>query len=250
MSAPASSLPARWRSLAAPGIASLLAFALMASLGVWQLRRLEWKEAIIARIDARVNAAPAPLPAPDAWASLAPDDYEYRKVRVRGVFDHAREAHVFQAAGARTREPGFLVLTPLVLASGAQVVVNRGFVPQRLEKPQTRAAGQVAGEVDVTGLMRAPEARNLFTPPDQPDKAVFHVRDPASIAQAYGLSRAAPFTIDADETPVPGNWPQGGATTLNIPNKHLAYAWTWFGLAATLLGVFGAFAWRRLKGRD
>ncbi len=250
MTAPAISMKARWRSLLAPGAASLLAFALMASLGMWQLRRLEWKEGVIARIEARVSAPIAPLPGPETWAQLSPDDYEYRRVNLRGVFDHAREAHVFQAAGARTREPGFLVLTPLRLASGDQVLVNRGFVPQALEKPETRAAGQIAGETLIMGLMRSPEARNLFTPADQPEKKVFHVRDPASIAGAYGLTRTAPFTIDADETPVPGGWPQGGATTLNIPNKHLAYAWTWFGLAATLLGVFAAFAWRRLKGVD
>ena len=76
---------------------------------------------------------------------------------------------------------------------------------------------------------------------------MFHVRDPAAIAAAFRARRVAPFMIDADATPVPGGWPRGGTTTLTIPNNHLSYALTWFGLAATLIGVFGAFAWRRLS---
>jgi surfeit locus 1 family protein len=72
------------------------------------------------------------------------------------------------------------------------------------------------------------------------------VRDPAAVAAAKGLDRVAPFLLDADPAPNPGDWPKGGQTRLAIPNDHLQYALTWFGLALTLAGVFSAFAWRRL----
>ena len=51
-------------------------------------------------------------------------------------------------------------------------------------------------------------------------------------------------------SPNPGGWPKGGQTQLNLPNNHLQYAFTWFGIALTLVGVYGAFAWRKLRGRD
>ena len=61
------------------------------------------------------------------------------------------------------------------------------------------------------------------------------------------LDDAAPFSIDQDASSVPGELPQGGETVLDIPNNHLSYAFTWFGLAAGLLGVYAVFAWRRLR---
>ena len=92
----------------------------------------------------------------------------------------------------------------------------------------------------VTGLLRMPEGRSWFTPADDPARGIWQERDPAAIAKAYGLARAAPFFIDADDAPNPGGLPQGGETTLVFPNRHLEYALTWFGLALALLAVFVA----------
>ena len=235
------------RSLIAPGLVAALALAALVSLGNWQMARLDWKEAIVSRMAARIHSAPQPLPPVGEWASLATLDYEYRRVALVGAFDHAKEARVFHAAGGLMREPGWLVLTPLQLASGGQVIVNRGFVPLALADQATRLGGQVAGEVRLSGLMRAPEPRNPFTPADQPQKREWHVRDPIAIAAYFELRDAAPFTIDADEATFPGGWPKGGSTNLKIANNHFSYAMTWYGLALTLLGVFAVFAWRRLR---
>jgi surfeit locus 1 family protein len=242
-----SAAPQRLRALIAPGLATALALAALVSLGNWQMARLEWKEAIVSRMEARIHSAPQPLPARSEWGALSPLDYEYRRVIATGAFDNAKEARVFHAAGGPMREPGWLVLTPLKLAAGGQVIVNRGFVPLALADPATRPAGQIAGEVQVAGLMRAPEPRNSFTPADQPQKREWHVRDPISIAAHFELADAAPFLIDADDAALPGGWPKGGATNFKIVNNHFSYAMTWYGLALTLLGVFAVFAWRRLR---
>jgi surfeit locus 1 family protein len=93
--------------------------------------------------------------------------------------------------------------------------------------------------------MRPPESRNLFTPPDEPDNNLWFTRDPAALAAHWRLADVAPFSVDADATPNLGGWPKGGATVMNIPNNHLSYALTWFGLAATLAAVAVAFIWRR-----
>ena len=48
--------------------------------------------------------------------------------------------------------------------------------------------------------------------------------------------------------PDPGGWPKGGVTLVNLPNRHLEYAFTWFGLAGALAAIFAAFVAARLRG--
>jgi len=224
--------------------ATLAAFAVLVSLGTWQVRRLAWKEDLIARVEARVHAEPAALPAPDAWAGLTAEEIEYRPVRLSGRFDHGREVHVFIALG-EPKGPlggqGYFVLTPLALEGTDRVVfVNRGFVPLDRKDPASRPGGQVAGTVAVTGLMRPAEARNWLSPADDVARNVWFVRDPATMAVATGLdpAKVAPFTVDEAAGETPGGLPQGGETVIAFPNSHLGYAITWYGLAAALVGVW------------
>ncbi len=238
----------RWRALIVPALFTLLVGATLIGLGVWQLHRLAWKEAIIARIEARTKAPPQPLPPVSSWAHLAAADYEYRHVALDGIFRNDEEALVFR--GSADDGPGYLVMTPLALRDGGIVLVNRGFVPDALKEKSSRPAGQLPGLVHIVGLMRQPEPRNLFTPADDPAKGQFFTRDPTVIASHLSLADAAPFTVDADATPNPGGWPKGGSTQLEIPNNHFSYALTWFGLALGLFGVFLSYAVRRLKEED
>jgi surfeit locus 1 family protein len=233
------------RGLVLPALLALTAFAILVCLGIWQVQRLTWKEALIARIEARVHAPPAPLPPQSQWPALKPADYEYRHVRLRGRFDR-REALVFRGSGPQAGDgPGYLVLAPLILPDGAAVIVNRGFVPESAKHPATH--GPLQGEITVTGLMRQPEPRNLFTPADRPDEERWFTRDPGAIAAHFGLARAAPFSIDEDYSGDPKALPRGGTTVIAVPNNHLAYALTWFGLALALAGVFAAWLWTKLK---
>ena len=231
--------------LAAAGAASLAGIALLIGLGVWQLQRLAWKEALIAEVDARAHAAPVPAPPPSEWAGLKPADFEYARVEVQGVFDYARQAYVFRSLETprgRYGGVGYLVMTPLRLDSGETVIVNRGFTP---EAKKAEAATGPQGETRVIGLMRASEKRNLFTPADEPERGVFFTADVEGLAKALQLRAHAPFLIDAEAGPDP--LPEGGETRLSFPNNHLSYALTWFGLAAALAGVFGAYAFGELR---
>jgi len=188
----------------------------------------------------------APAGAAAAWPSLSQAAGEYRHVTVTGVFDHAKEAFVFRTAGSGLGEAGFYVLTPLRLDGGGTLLVNRGFVPERLRDSAQRVADQVTGNVTLSGVLRWPEERNMSTPADEPSRRTWYTRDPPSIAKALDVADAAPFSLDADPDPK-GAVLRGGATTVNIRNDHLSYAFTWFGLAATLVIVFGLVVWRRLR---
>ena len=239
-------MPQRRATLVWPAVATCMAAAILVSLGVWQLHRLAWKEGLIAAIETRANAAPQPLPPVAEWPQLRPEDYEYRHVTATGTFEHGEETLVFRASGGTAgKQPGYHVLTPLRLKSGGYVIVNRGFIPLDRKDQSSRLAGLIQGETEVTGLMREPEARNFFTPADDPAAGTYFTRDPGLLAKHFALAPAAPFSIDADGTRLPGGWPKGGATERDFSNNHLSYALTWFGLAMALIGVFAAFAWQR-----
>jgi surfeit locus 1 family protein len=242
----------RVRGLVLPAILAALGLAILFGLGVWQLERLAWKNDLIARVEARTQAPATPLPPENEWNRLTGERDEYRRVTVSGIFRHDREVQVYTVVSeepGRHAGPGYWVLTPLELPSGAFVIVNRGFVPEGKKDPATRREGQTAGSVTLAGLLRMPEQAGFFTPANDPARNAWYRRDPAEIARAYGLSRVASFTIDADATPNPGGLPEGGRTRVRFPNNHLQYAVTWFGLALALAGVFGAFAWQRLRPR-
>ena len=241
------------RSLIVPGLAALVALAILIGLGTWQIQRKAWKEDLIAQIETRAYGEPGAILPESEWPAWRADQDEFRKVRVTGTFLHQFEAPVYGLArGERQGAPiqGYYLITPLRLASGAIVMINRGFVPTDLRDPGTRPESQPVGEVTITGLVRAPEARNPFTPNDDPARTRWFARDPQAMAAAHKLERVAPFLIDADASPNPGGWPRGGQTPLTLPNNHLQYAVTWYGIALTLIGVFAAFAWRRLKGSE
>jgi surfeit locus 1 family protein len=238
---------ARLRSLWAPGLAALVCLAILLGLGTWQLARKGEKEALITRIIERSHAEPpAAPPAFGAWDARAD---EFSRVRVRGTFLHDRETLVH---GLAPGEPGralqgFYVLTPLRRDDGATILINRGFIPTELKRPEDRAAGQVTGEATVTGMLRASEARGMFVPESDPKRDAWFTRDIPGISAARGLTNVAPYLIEADATPNPGGWPRGGQLRVDLPNNHLQYAFTWFGIAACLIGVFSVFAWRRLN---
>ena len=233
------------RQLVWPTLFTLVAGAILVVLGVWQLHRLAWKEGLLAEIAARADAPPVALPPLAEWSRLKPEDYDYRHVEVSGRFAYADTALVFSPGGPQGVGPGYLFLTPLRLASGAYVIVNRGFVPAELAAKLRDQAGRDE-DVHLFGLMRPPQRRSMFTPADHPDKGEYFTRDPLAIAAHFDLAPMAPFTIDVDATPGATGWPRGGATERDLPNNHLSYALTWFGLAVGLLGVFVAFVIRKV----
>jgi surfeit locus 1 family protein len=223
----------RFRPLLVPTLWFVPGFALLLGLGVWQIERLHEKEALIAAIQAGINAPAVPLA--DALATGAADA-EWHHVRVQGHFRHDREAYLF--AQGPMGAVGVQVLTPLVQDNGQATLIDRGFVPEALRDPKSREAGQVEGEVSLTGVLRLSQAPGLFTPAPDPKTRLWFVKDIPSIANMLGVTVQAPIVVDADATPNPGGWPLGGRTRVDIPNDHLQYAITWFGLALALAGVY------------
>jgi surfeit locus 1 family protein len=271
-----------------PTVAALAALAVLVGLGTWQLDRKRWKEDLLAKIAAGAKAEPVVLfqrgivsikdlteqlrlPADIKDAVEAGDVIvletleskeflkfpEYRHVVARGRFLHDKEQYLYAPTPAGL---GWHVYTPLQVAPGRVVWINRGFVPDARKAPATRPEGQVAGEVEVKGLVRFPAGKGVFTPVNDVQNNLWYWPDIAAMTAAAfpdgpqnapgGPRRpeALPLVIEADAEPEPpGGLPRGGVTRLQLPNRHLEYAVTWYGLALTLIGVYLAFALSRWR---
>lgn len=230
-------------------VAVLIAFAILVSLGVWQLYRLDWKRDLIGSMNARL-AAPAIAFDEAAGRAAAGERMDYRPVFLVGRYAHELETFVF---GTLDGVPGVYIFTPLApsgTAAGPRYVfVNRGFAPQDFRAPGTRAEGLVAGEVRVEGLFRSAEERHgpakWLAPEDQIADNLYFIRNPRTLAASRSLDVSS-YYIDSRGRESAGPWPKGGVTRVEFPNRHLEYALTWFGLAGALIAVF--IAWRRKRG--
>jgi surfeit locus 1 family protein len=223
----------RFRPQLVPTLWFLPGLALLVGLGIWQIQRLHEKEALIASVEAGMKAPAAPLA--DVIARDGPGNAEWHHVRVMGRFLHDKEVYIF--AQGPLGASGVQVVTPFVEDSGETILVNRGFVPEALRKPEARSGGQIDGETALTGVLRLSQQGGLFTPAADVKSRMWFVKDVPGMATAMGVS-VPPYIVEADATPNPGGWPLGGQTVVDFPNSHLQYAITWFGLALALTGVY------------
>jgi len=224
----------RFRPALVPTLFTLVAVVVCAGLGVWQVERLQWKRHLIAERAAALAAPPvAPPRMPGEAAAM-----EYRRVMVAGEFLHDRE--ILRIAAGETGGSRYDVLTPLREADGRVVFIDRGLIPVDLQDPAKRAAGQPAGLVRVTGVLRLPpqEKPSVFLPDNKPERNLWFWLDLRAMAAAGSMSEVAPFYIVADATPNPGGWPKGREVAEPLPNNHLQYAITWFALAIAALVVY------------
>jgi len=222
------------------------ALAVLIGLGVWQLQRLQWKEGLIAQIEARVHAPPMTLRQAMARAR-AGEDVGYMRIEAEGSFDHDKERHLYAVTDGGV---GWHVITPLTTPDGDVVLIDRGFVPDALKDRGTRPQGEIEGRVTVIGLARLSEAQGSFVPDNEPERNRWYWRDLGGLTRSMfpeSSPHVAPFIIEAEKGDIPGGWPLGGQTRLDIPNDHLQYAITWFLLAFSLLIIYLVYVRSRLR---
>jgi surfeit locus 1 family protein len=224
------------RRLLVPAATTLVMLGVLVGLGTWQVQRLAWKRGLLAQI-AEAETRPAiPLPAyPPPFA----------KVSVTGTL----RTDLAALYGAEVRDErngpvfGGQLIEPLERPGQPPLLVVRGWVRTQSANagppPQPPAAGQVA----IEGYVRAPDHAGGFAAKDDVSKRVFYTLDPAAIGAALGLPLVAPYTLVAMGPPAtqPGQ-PNPVQHLPRPPNDHLSYAITWYGLAATLVVIFGLFA--------
>jgi len=225
---------------------TIVALAILIDLGFWQVARLHWKEGLLARIHALQSAPPQPL-ADVLRQAVAGGDVDY--VRVSANCPDIETSAFVKLWAVPDARSGFRIITACRLAAApyASILVDRGFMVQ------DDAAKLVPGRgarltVPITGVLRKGDKANFVTPPNQPAQNLWYSRDTNAMARALGVTSPAPVFLFL-ETPAPkGVGPTPAPLPTDIPNNHLQYAITWFGLAAALAGVYLASLWRRRQG--
>lgn len=227
-------------------VATVIAFAILIGLGVWQLQRLKWKVTLLANI-AAAEAAPAkPIePVLDALANHHNVDFTRVKVTCRGLA-HAPAVELY---ALRNAEIGARLISscPVVSAYYRSILVDRGFVPDTVTtRPSVDPAD--SGHVDLIGVLRAPERGNFMTPANKPGRWYLH--DAEAMGKALNTDRpVAPVFLMAETSSNPDfKALEAAPFPIDIPNRHLEYALTWFGLAGALAGVYGAAVFKRMRG--
>lgn len=222
-----------WMLLGCP----ILAFG----LGVWQVKRKEGKEALIEALNARLDAAPIPLPTnPETVKEL-----DYRKVSVTGEYDHDAEitlgprTMLREAFDGNAGDPGVHVITPFVRDdTGERILVNRGWAPQPKTRPETRPEGQVKGKITVDAIVfnSKPDKANGFIPDNEPEKGRWFWVDIAAMAEAL---HTQPIMIEVAKGGTPDSGlPVAGQSQITIRNEHMQYIITWFSLSACTLAMW------------
>lgn len=215
-----------------PTIIFITSLLMLLCLSFWQFKRLIWKERLIASINQQGQHDPIMLP-----EHFALDDLLYRKVKLKGSFVHDQELYLYGGSRQFKGEIGYFVLTPLELENGKLVLINRGWVPERLKSPSLRPATLLKEKVEIFGVVMASEKKATFTYDNQLDKNLWFYIDMAQISQHLKCNLGN-FYILAAENKDPKVLPRGKNLTVNIYNNHLVYALTWLMLAIAFIVVY------------
>jgi surfeit locus 1 family protein len=226
--------------LCVPLIFGVIGVSLLMSLGFWQLRRLAWKEAILARIEGQINRPPVALPAdpqPPGPDRLADPGDLYLPVALEGWIG-GPEIHVL--VSTRTDGPGLRVISALRTADGRRVLLDRGFLPETL-----RRQNHAPRYLQIIGNLNWPDEIDAYTPPPDPGAGLWFARDIAAMAKA--LNTEPVLVVAKSDTgdqirPLP-------VDMQSIPNDHLGYALQWFGLAIAWAGMTAAYLWRITRAK-
>lgn len=222
---------------------TLLFGALFVTLGLWQLGRAQQKLELQAAFDRAGSGARLAL----MLASPAPDLLATHEASARGAYDAQRQLLLDNQS--RERVPGYRVWTPLRLASGGVLIVDRGWVaadPDRRKLPDLAVA---AGEREVQGYWRPLPEPGLRLDADPCSERDF----PRVLS--YPTRAQLECVLDAEVADgvllLDPAQPEGFVREWTLPNpvppaRHYAYAAQWFAFAATLLFLFVKFSLKRL----
>ena len=203
------------RKILFPLILGVAGCGTLIGLGLWQVERLAWKEDILANIESRLAAPPAPVS-----LDVTEDADEYTTVIFSGI-PTGDELHVL-VSGTQAGT-GYRVISKVITGVGP-VLVDQGLLPldAKAEPPLVKA-------MQITGTLLWPDDRNSSTPDPDLGANIWFARDVEAMSDALQtepLMVVATSTTPADPrlTPLP-------VRTANIKNDHLQYAITCFLLA-------------------
>jgi surfeit locus 1 family protein len=213
-----------------PTLFTIPALIILLGLSVWQFKRLAWKEALIDEIKTKIEMPVINLP-----KEVNLDDMHYRKIKAQGEFMHNYEMYVYGGTTKPQNEHFYYVLTPFLTDEGKIIIVNRGWVPEKIKKPESREDGLVQGRVEVVGAVLHKEEKGLYTHDNQPDKNIWFYINLDEMQKYVGKPVEKFYILAQNDF---GEFPKGRKVNPNIYNNHLGYALTWLFSAISLLVIY------------
>lgn len=212
-----------------PLLFGLLGVGILVWLGVWQMQRLDWKQSILADIDARITAAPVVLP----------NEFNQERDRFLPVVASGEmtddEIHVL--VSQKQIGAGYRIISTFETDTGRRILVDRGFI-----KVDQKQANRPVGAVEITGNLHWPNETGSSIPEPDLKAEIWFARDVPAMAR---FLKTEPVMIVARETSFENDPVSPLAVDkAGIPNDHLQYAITWFLLAAIWLIMTLTFLWR------
>jgi surfeit locus 1 family protein len=188
----------------------------------------------------------------DMYSLSVIPDFIFRKVLLKGKWDHEHS----MLLGPRVRDGlhGYHLVTPLIRSDGSTVLVNRGFVSKEaIDKGKLQ---QETGEIEILGMLRTSQARNVFTPDNHPEKGQWYWSDVTAMSEFAGGAQAGVQPVFIEEifgeinglhmsitclncvssiegyvgeagTRLSQGIPLGREPTVDVRNAHLSYVITW-----------------------
>lgn len=211
-----------------PLIIGVLGCSILIWLGLWQLDRLDQKEAMLADIQASIDAPAVPLPA------VVDPLMKYQPVTVSGT---TTGDEIDILSGSKEQGGGYQIVSRFITDDGRAIMLDRGFIPQE-SRHLTRGPTRLV----VQGNLHWPDEKSSSTPAPNMDENIWFARDVPAMAQV----------LNTDPVLVVASFVQGDAQGVEpipvaiegIPNNHLSYAVQWFMIAATWAGMTVALIWR------
>ncbi len=232
-------------------IATAIALVILIVLGTWQVQRLHWKTKLLADIEAARTVAPVSI---DDILRLkaAGKDVEWRKVRLDCDNAPTGGSPVI-LYGLVDGEIAWRVAAPCKLAGRTEVIaLERGVLHAMDGVIEPTVLPKLPPPRSVVGVVRLVSAASSLAP-SSPEKidGGFRVRarDAAALAAVTGPGHPGDLYVSVEtETPAATDL-SPAPTPPDIPNRHLEYALTWYGLAGALLAIYAAMIWRRFKAQ-
>jgi surfeit locus 1 family protein len=202
-------------------VVALLVAAVCVRLGIWQLDRLHQRRARNALVAA---ARARPELEIRGWLPLPIDSLRDRRLRARGAYDYARERlwHGRSYEGV----PGVDFVTPLRLADGGAVLVDRGWAPSPDGYHVDQAAYREGDSADVAGLgMAAPRGRGDVDPAPLRDSLPYSILPVVIQELPPSTALYRPLSSALRRWPVPEL----------SDGPHLSYVLQWFSFAIIIV---------------
>jgi cytochrome oxidase assembly protein ShyY1 len=221
----------RWIGAA---LAVLVLAGVCVQLGRWQLHRLDERKARNDVTRTNLAAPPASVDEIVGPQGVVGDQHAWRTAVVTGHYDASKQV-VLKYRTVRDR-PGFEIVTPLVLANGKAILVDRGFLArQSSELMPLHVPAVPTGEVTVTGRLQRSE-RGGHTNGGTPDDGTARLINGPDYAKVLGLDLYDGYLTVEKQQPV--NDPAfGGFPGPEIDDgPHFFYALQWFFFALLAIG--------------